>query len=109
MNQSTTQLGSKRQSQGKHLYPAIDIFICCAVIVCQVSKYFYVSSFFSVFVIFGARFILFISLLVYFHQDGFLACGHLALWVSFVLSLCEAQVCCMSSCGHTMCHLVDFH
>lgn len=46
MNQSTTQLGSKRQSQGKHLYPAINIFICCAVIVCQVSKYFYVSYFF---------------------------------------------------------------
>lgn len=41
MNQSTTQLGSKRQSQGKHLYPAIAIFICCAVIVCPLRDTFF--------------------------------------------------------------------
>lgn len=35
MNQSTTQLGSKRQSQGKHPYPTINMFPCfCVVIVC---------------------------------------------------------------------------
>lgn len=55
MNQSTTQLGSKRQSQGKHLYPAINIFICCAVIVCPLRDTFffyvlYVPVFFVVLV-----------------------------------------------------------
>lgn len=80
MNQSTTQLGSKRQSQGKHLYPTINIFICCAVIICPVSIYFYVSSF-SFSVVF-AQDSNFFFLIVHFHQDGFHACSHLALLVS---------------------------
>lgn len=58
MNQSTTQLGSKRQSQGKHPYSTINIFICCSVvIICPVSIYFYVSSFFFFSVIFAQVYI----------------------------------------------------
>lgn len=87
MNQSTTPLGSKRQSQGKHPYPTINIFICCCVsIVCPVNIYFYVFYFSVIFFLFvclfcaGLYFILFFYvyvLIVHFHQDGFLACSHL--------------------------------
>lgn len=40
MNQSTTQLGSKRRSQGKHLYATFTIFLCRPVNVRPVSMYF---------------------------------------------------------------------
>lgn len=96
MNQSTTQLGSKRHSQGKHLYPTIDIFICCAVIICPVSIYFYVS-YFSFSVIFAQDSNLFFLcfLIVHFHQDGFLACSHLELLVSLfkVFAMVKFTVC----------------
>lgn len=58
MNQSTTPLGSKRQSQGKHPYPTINIFICCCVsIVCPVNIYFYVFYFSVIFFFVLRRFI----------------------------------------------------
>lgn len=116
MNQSTTPLGSKRQSQGKHPYPTINIFICCCVsIVCPVNIYFYVFYFSVIFFLFcaGLYFILFFYvyvLIVHFHQDGFLACSHLGR-VEFVWSLCDAQIYCMSSSPwrHTLSHSVDIH
>lgn len=46
MNQSTTQLGSKRQSEGKHLYPTFKIFLCRAVSLCPVSMEAFLSFFF---------------------------------------------------------------
>lgn len=111
MNQSTTQLGSKRQSQGKHPYPTIDISICCVVIICPVSIYFCVTSFFSFCVIFARVYILFSVVLVFFiahfHQDGFLACSHLDLLVSLFEVLVMLKFYCMSSRGHTLCHSVD--
>lgn len=116
MNQSTTQLGSKRQSQGKHLYPAINIFICCAVIVCPLRDtfFFFMFCMSPFFCGFSASLYLFLYLSACFHQDGFLACGHLAFWVSCVFffsflssstSLPEA-VC---PHGHTMCCSVGIH
>lgn len=58
MNQSTTPLGSKRQSQGKHPYPTINIFICCCVsIICPVNIYFYVFYFSVIFFFVLRRFI----------------------------------------------------
>lgn len=40
MNQSTTQLGSRRQSQGKPAYLTFNIFKCChAVIICSIDTY----------------------------------------------------------------------
>ena len=114
MNQSTTQLGSKRQSQGKHPYPTINIFICCVVIICPVSIYFYVISFvFSFSVIFARVYILFFYVVFFFN------CSFSPRWFSclqpscppseFVWSLCDAQVYCMSSRGHTLCRSVDIH
>lgn len=106
MNQSTTQLGSKRQSQGKHPYPTINIFICsCVVIICPVSIYFSGCFFFSFSVISG--FIcMFLKKIVHFHQDGFLACSHLAFLVSLfevsvmlnftVCSLFSEDICCVT-------------
>lgn len=113
MNQSTTQLGSKRQSQGKHPYPTINIFICCVVIICPVSIYFYVSSF-SFFVNFGRVYIWFFFVLFCFFNCSFSPRWFSCLQPSwppneFVWSLCDAQVCCMSSWGHTLCHSVDIH
>lgn len=111
MNQSTTQLGSKRQSQGKHPYPTIDIFICCVVIICPVSIYFYVSSF-SFSVIFARvynLFFIYVFLIVHFHQDGFSCLRPSCPPSEFVWSVCDAQVDCMSSRGHTLCHSVDIH
>lgn len=120
MNQSTTQLGSKRQSQGKHPYPTINIFICCCVfIICPVSIYFMYFFSFSVIsfylFIFWHRFIfnsfMFMLLIVHFQQDGFLACSHLGPVSEFVWSLCDAQVYCMSSSPwrHTLYHSVNIH
>lgn len=104
MNQSTTQLGSKRQSQGKHPYPTINISICCCVVIIRpVSIYFYVSclvSFFP-FLWFLHKFIFLYYFCFFncsfFHQDGFLACGHLALPVSLFEVFVMLKVYCMSS------------
>lgn len=51
MNQSTTQLGSKRQSQGKHLYPAIDIFCMLCSHCLPTYKYFFMFCMSLVFVV----------------------------------------------------------
>lgn len=112
MSQSTTQLGSKRQSQGKHPYPTINIFICCCVvIICPVSIYFYVS-YVSFSVIFARVYILFFLcfLIVHFHQDGFPACSHLALLVSlFEVSVMLKFLYVLFSRGHTLYYSVDIH
>ena len=109
MNQSTTQLGSKRQSQGKHPYLTINIFICCCVvIICPVSIYFYVIFFFFLFCDFCAGWLF--ALLIYFCMYFLFLlfdCSFSPRWSSclqpscrvseFVWSLCDAQVYCMSS------------
>lgn len=115
MNQSTTQLGSKRQSQGKHQYPAINLFTCCCV------AFIFQSVFFILFYIFfklKSYFLLFFFAQVYiyilcvcvvFYQNGFLACSHLVLRVS-LLSVCDAGGNCMSLLEDIRTHhSVDIH
>lgn len=93
MNQSTTQLGSKRQSQGKHLYPAISISICCCVVIfCILVFYcFFVFSFCD----YCAGLLFFF--IVYFHKDGSPACSHLVL----KSLLCSSLLYVLIARGHT--------
>lgn len=87
MNQSTTQLGSKRQSQGKHPYPPINISTCRrVVIICCVSIYFDVSRFW-----FSSGFLV-----------HFIACRHLALQVICLVMLYEFIVCPLPDDIHTV-------
>lgn len=111
MNQSTTQLGSKRQSQGKHPYSTINIFICCSVvIICPVSIYFYVSSFFFLFCDFCAGLYLIVYVFNCLFSTRWFSCLQPSCLPSeFVWSLCDASAYCMSSKGHTLCHSVDIH
>lgn len=74
MNQSTTQLGSKRQSQGKHLFPTFKIFLCRAVSLRPVSMEAFLSFF-------KFHFLLF-DLPGFFSIFWIVACSHLAPLVS---------------------------
>lgn len=85
MNQSTTQLGSKRRSQGKHLYATFTIFLCRTVNVHPVSLYFCLLFLCPVvlFAFTAWDYPLFsMFLIVHFHQDGSVACGRLSILVS---------------------------
>ena len=112
MNQSTTQLGSKRQSQGKHplsnnrhLYmlcshhlPSQYILFCkffsFSVILCGFI-YIYIFSTFSLFLFF---------FIVHFPPRWFSCLQPSCPPSEFVWSLCDALLYCMSSRGHTLCH-----
>lgn len=90
MNQSTTQLGSKRQSQGKNPYQTIDIFICCcAVIICPVSIYILCEFFFPPFLWFLHKF-LFCLLLVC--SMFFFNCSFSPRWFSCLQPSCPPIV-----------------
>lgn len=115
MNQSTTQLGSKRQSQGKHpLSNNRHLYMLCSHHL--PSQYILFCKFFFLFCDFCAGlyliyffylFFFFFFLLFIFHQDGFLACSHLALLVSlfevFVMlyfTVCPPEVIhCVTGCS----------
>ena len=123
MNQSTTQLGSKRQSQVKHPYLTINIFICCCVvIICPVSIYFYVIFFFFPFLWLLRRLIIcFTDLFLYVF---FVSVVWLFIFTKMVLLLAAILPCqwvCLKSlwCSsllyvlfpwrHTLYHSVDIH
>lgn len=124
MNQSTTQLGSKRQSQGKHPYLTINIFICCCVVIIfPVSIYFYVSYYsfsdvcgglyfislifvflFFCFVCICLYFLLFIFTKMVFLPAAILPCQQ----VCFKCLWCSSLLYALFTWGHTLCHYVDF-
>lgn len=82
MNQSTTQLGSKRQSQGKNIYPAIDILCMLCIHCLPTCKHFFMFCMSPVFVVLVHVIIFFFSSLVYFHQDVLPCLWPSFLWVS---------------------------
>lgn len=110
MNQSTTQLGSRRQSQGKPAYLTFNVFKCCrAVIICSVNIYlFFFSVIFAwvfIFVCFFVSAFYRFVVLIHFHEDGLVACRHLTFSVTLEVVWCSLYV--LSPWTHTFFSLIE--